>query len=346
LTAAGDAGREPGMARVSAVGGPMNCKPDRPAYVDLLESGELRSRAERARAYIADCALCPRECHVDRAAGQVGYCGAGAGARVYSHMPHPGEEPPLSGTRGSGTIFFSHCTLSCIYCQNCTFSQLGGGADVDARGLSGMMLELASRGCHNVNLVTPTHFTPSILEALLLAAEEGLRLPLVWNTSSYESQETLALLDGVVDIYLADLRYDSPDAASAYSDAADYPAVSRKALLEMNKQVGELALDEDGVARRGLMVRHLVLPEDVSGTERCLAWIASALGTDTYVSLMSQYYPAHMAPGDAVLCRRLTRGEWDEAVRSLEKAGLSNGWVQGYPDGLSPIAGTRLKPDE
>ncbi|MBD3347872.1 MAG: radical SAM protein [Candidatus Eisenbacteria bacterium] len=315
-----------------------------PGYLRLLESGELEERGDRLWRVLEDCTLCPRQCRVDRTAGEVGYCGAGADAKVYSYMPHPGEEPPISGSRGSGTIFFSHCTLSCVYCQNCTFSQIGRGKAVDVTDLAGMMLELASDGCHNINLVSPTHFAPQIVKALALAAREGMSIPLVWNTSSYETRSLLRVLDGVVDVYLADLRYSSPERASEYSDAPDYPEVCRGALLEMRRQVGALTLDSEGNALRGLVVRHLVLPEDVSGTGRAMEWIAGRLGIDTYVSLMSQYYPAYEAVGDPVLGRRITREEWQRAVESLENAGLDNGWVQGFPDGLSPVAGTRLEP--
>lgn len=317
---------------------------DKPGYVKLAASGELRLRIDRAREHLADCGLCPRACRVDRFSGQLGYCGAGAAAKVYSHMAHPGEEPPISGTRGSGTIFFSHCTLSCIYCQNCTFSQLGEGRERTVGELADIMSDLADAGCHNLNLVTPTHFLPAVLEALLRAARAGVSLPLVWNTSSYETSETLALLDGVVDVYLADLRYWSSEAAGAYSDAPDYPHVSRKALLEMRRQIGTLQLDAEGCAERGLIVRHLVLPGDASGTAAAMRFVASALGPGTHVSLMSQYYPAHKAAGDPLLRRRLTRDEWDAAVRSLEEAGLEKGWVQDFPEDLYPMAGTRLGP--
>lgn len=317
-----------------------------PGYVRLAASGELRCRIDLAREHLEDCRLCPRACGVDRSAGQVGYCGAGARAKVYSHMAHPGEEPPISGSRGSGTIFFSHCTLSCVYCQNCTFSQLHAGAECSARELASMMTELAAAGCHNLNLVTPAHFMPPVLEALLLAARAGVSIPLVWNTSSYESRAALELLDGVVDIYLADLRYYSDGPAREYSDAPDYPGVSRKALLEMQRQVGTLEVDDEGNARRGLIVRHLVLPGGASGTAAAMRFVATALGPETHVSLMSQYYPAHLAASDPELGRRITKSEWDEAVSALEDAGLANGWIQEYHDQLSPIAGTELAQDE
>ncbi len=317
-----------------------------PGYVRLARTGELARRVESARRHLSDCGLCPRACGVDRSSGETGYCGAGPDAVVYSHMAHPGEEPPISGTRGSGTIFFSHCTLSCVYCQNCAFSQLGAGRERTVLELSEIMSTLARSGCHNLNLVSPTHFLPAVLQALLLAQEDGVALPLVWNTSSYEALETLALLDGVVDVYLADLRYWSSESAAAYSDAPDYPEVSREALVEMKRQVGVLELGEDGTAGRGLIVRHLVLPEGASGTGPAMRFVADALGRDTHVSLMSQYYPAHLATGHDLLGRRLNRAEWKAAVRSLEDAGLENGWVQDYPEDLYPVAGTRLVPDE
>lgn len=315
-----------------------------PGYVKLAASGELRKKIDRAREHLRECKLCPRECGVDRLAGQVGYCGAGWRAKVYSHMAHPGEEPPISGTRGSGTIFMSHCTLSCRYCQNCAFSQLHEGTERTREELTEMMADLAESGCHNLNVVTGTQFIPAILDSLLRAARDGVSLPVVWNTSSYESRSSLELLDGVADIYLADLRYYSPEQALAYSDARDYPPVSRKALLEMHRQVGPLVVDDEGVARRGLIVRHLVLPRNVAGTRSAMRFVASGLGRDTYVSLMSQYYPAHLAGDDPVLGRRITRAEWGEAVRALEDAGLANGWIQEYPEGLSPMAGTKLPP--
>jgi putative pyruvate formate lyase activating enzyme len=314
-------------------------------YARLAGSGELRRRIDAAREHLSDCRLCPRECRVDRAAGQMGYCGAGPRAKVYSHMAHPGEEPPISGTRGSGTVFFSHCTLSCVYCQNCAFSQLHEGVERSVDELAAMMVGLSERGCHNLNLVTPTHFLPPVLDALLVAAREGVSVPLVWNTSSYESRGTLELLDGVVDIYLADLRYCSTAPAAAYSDAPDYPEVSRKALLEMRRQVGTLELDDEGNAVRGLIVRHLVLPGNASDTAAAMRFVAGALGSDTYVSLMSQYYPAHRASEHPELAERITRDEWATAVSALEEAGLSNGWVQDYPESLYPVAGTELAPD-
>ncbi len=317
-----------------------------PRYVELARSGELSRRAATAAESLRACTLCPRACGVDRTAGELGYCRTGELPTVYSHMSHPGEEPPISGTRGSGTIFMSGCTLSCVYCQNARFSQGGEGAERSVSDVAGMMLDLEAMGCHNINIVTPTHHAPAVLAALDDAAGEGLSVPLVWNTSSYESPETLALLDDVVDIYLADIRYAEDAAAGRYSDAADYATVSRAALREMQRQVGTLRMDDRGIATGGLIVRHLVLPGGVSGTSECLAFVARELGPDTHVSLMSQYYPAHRAREHPRIARRLTAAEWDEAVAAHAEAGLINGWVQAFMDEVSPIAGTNLEPGE
>jgi putative pyruvate formate lyase activating enzyme len=317
-----------------------------PRYVELARSGELRRRAERAAEQLRACALCPRACGVDRTAGERGYCRTGALPTVYSHMAHPGEEPPISGTRGSGTIFMSGCTLSCVYCQNARFSQGGEGAERSVSDLAGMMLALETVGCHNINIVTPTHHTAAVLAALDEAAGEGLSVPLVWNTSSYETPGTLALLDGVVDIYLADIRYADDAEAAEYSDADDCATVSRAALREMRRQVGVLRTDEHGIAVGGLIVRHLVLPGGVSGTRECLSFVADELGPDTHVSLMSQYYPAHRACEHPRIAGRLRASEWDAATRAHDEAGLTNGWVQAFMGEVSPIAGTNLEPDE
>jgi len=317
-----------------------------PRYVELARSGELLRRAAVAAERLHACALCPRACGIDRTTGGLGYCRTGELPTVYSHMSHPGEEPPISGARGSGTIFMSGCTLSCVYCQNARFSQGGEGARRSVADVAGMMLDLEAMGCHNINIVTPTHHTSAVLASLALAAGEGLSVPLVWNTSSYESPETLALLDGVVDVYLADIRYAEDANAARYSDAADYATVSRAALREMQRQVGTLRTDDHGIAAGGLIVRHLVLPDGVSGTADCLAFVANELGPETFVSLMSQYYQAHRAHEHPRIARRLTTVEWDEAVAAHAEAGLINGWVQAFMGEVSPIAGTNLEPDE
>jgi putative pyruvate formate lyase activating enzyme len=317
----------------------------RPAFVALAESGELERRARAAHQALRACRLCPRECGIDRLAGAVGYCRAGATARVYRHMVHTGEEPPISGTAGSGTIFLSRCTMRCCYCQNYRMSQSGEGTDRTTDELAEMVGELQSLGCHNVNYVSPTQFLPQILESLLAAWRSGAALPVVWNTSGYESPLSLELLDGVVDVYLSDIRYSDAPAARELSDSPDYVPVSRAALTEMQRQVGTLELDASGIAQRGLIVRHLVLPEGRAGTREAMRFVAEKLGRGTYVSLMSQYYPAFRAAGVPGMDRRITRREWAEAVEALEREGLTNGWVQQYPRGLSSIAGTRIESD-
>ena len=316
-----------------------------PTFVSMAETGELDRRAAVARESLAACRLCPRECGVDRLSGELGYCGAGPEARVYRHMAHPGEEPPISGTHGSGTVFWSHCTMSCCFCQNYRMSQLGNGTDRTIDELAGMIARLADEGCHNVNHVSPTQFLPHVLESLALAWRRGYALPVVWNTSGYESPFVLELLDGVVDVYLSDIRYSSDEAARAYSDAPDYVPVSRSALREMHRQVGDLVTDEEGVAQRGLIVRHLVLPNGHAGTDEALRFVARELGAGTHVSLMAQYYPACRAAEFPELARRITSGEWTKAVRVIESAGLENGWVQEYQEDVSPIAGTEIDAD-
>lgn len=292
-----------------------------------LSRRSLEQRAAQAREILLNCGLCPRGCGVDRTRGELGFCKAGA-LSVSSYSAHHGEEPPLSGQAGSGTIFFTHCTMRCVYCQNYPISQLGVGDEVSVKELAGMMLKLEKRGCHNINLVTPTHYVPQILEALLIAADAGLSVPLVYNTSGYESSETLAMLDGVIDIYLPDMRYASVEAARAYSQARDYPEVNRVAVKEMHAQVGDLTLDKRGVAQSGLLIRHLVLPGDLSGTPEIMDFIAREVSQNTYISLMDQYFPAHKAVGIPPLDRRITKAEYYKAIEIMNTAGLSNGWVQ------------------
>jgi putative pyruvate formate lyase activating enzyme len=296
----------------------------------MLSSKELRQRARRAGALLLDCELCPRRCGVNRLAGEKGYCRAGAAAKVASSNVHTGEEPPLSGTRGSGTIFFSYCTLHCVYCQNYPISQLGEGNEATAEELAAMMLTLERKKCHNINLVTPTHYIPQILEALALAVEQEFNLPVVYNTSGYELPETLALLEGVVDIYLPDMRYADSAPARLYSGAADYPEINRAAVKEMYRQVGDLLVDEHGIAARGLLIRHLVLPGNLAGTERTMEFIAEEISPDTYISLMSQYFPAYKAVGNPLLDRRITTAEYAAAQDIMETYGLVNGWIQEY----------------
>ncbi len=303
--------------------------PKLPGYLALHRSGELARRIEEARARLAACALCPHRCGANRLAGERGVCRMGAQAKVSSWNLHPWEEPPVSGTRGSGTIFFSGCTGRCRFCQNYPISQLGHGQEVGVERLAGMMIELQRKGAHNVNFVTPTHFMPQILAALPPALEGGFRLPLVYNTSGYERVEVLRLLDGVVDVWLPDSKYADDAVARRLSGFRDYVENNRAALREIHRQVGdELLLDEKGLAARGLIVRHMVLPEGLAGTAEVLRWIAAELSPRVHVSLMDQYFPAHRAVGDPVLGRKITEGEYLAALDAFDAAGLERGWRQ------------------
>jgi len=302
-----------------------------PGYLKISRE-ELARRAAKAWEMLRSCDLCPNDCGVNRLEGQVGLCGAGAAPRVASHNLHLGEEPPISGTRGSGTIFFSHCTLKCSYCQNWPISQNGNGEDTDIPGLAGMMLELKRRGAHNVNFVTPTHYMPHILGALVLAVEDGFDLPIVYNTSGYEAATALRLLDGIVDVYLPDMRYACDSVAKRYSRAKMYSSFNRAAVKEMFRQVGTLVTDEEGNAVRGLIIRHLVLPGGLSGTDEVLRFVSDELNSDVHVSLMDQYFPAYMADTVPELARKITYQEYETAMGLLDAYGLHEGWLQEHED--------------
>lgn len=291
-------------------------------YRDLQASGELRRRADLALGWLARCVVCPHECGTDRTREPGAYCRTGARARVASYGPHFGEEPALVGTGGSGTVFFARCNLRCVYCQNHDISQRDAGGEVSSGELAGVMLELQEMGCENVNVVSPTHVAPQILDALELAAARGLRIPLVWNTGSYERRETLRLLDGVVDVYLPDSKYADPAVGERLSGVPDYPAVMRAALAEMHRQVGDLVVDRRGVAVRGLLVRHLVLPGGLAGSEDTFRFIADELSSETAVNVMGQYRPAHRAVASPGLERRVKSAEVSEAIRLARAAGL------------------------
>ncbi len=294
-----------------------------PAYLALLDSGELERRVAVAYARMENCDLCARYCRVNRRETLKGVvCRTGERAVVYSHGPHHGEENPLRGWNGSGTIFFSFCNLRCVYCQNWEISQRGEGREVSPEALAGMMLDLQRRDCHNINLVTPSHVTPQILAATLLAARQGLRLPLVYNTGGYDSPEALALLDGVVDIYMPDLKYGDSATAHRYSHVRNYWEANQVAVREMHRQVGDLALDERGLARRGLLVRHLVLPGDLANTAKVLAFLAREISPDTYLNLMDQYHPCYRSFGEPPLNRALSPTEYRQALRLAEEYGL------------------------
>ena len=300
-----------------------------PSYVVLHQSGELARRAESAWQSLAHCELCPHRCQVDRLAGVQGRCRSNALPVIASWNLHPWEEPPISGTRGSGTIFFSGCVGHCQFCQNFPISQLGTGQEVSVERLAEMMLELQDRGAHNINFVTPTHYAATILAALPHAVEDGLRLPLLYNAGGFERVETLRMLQDVIDIWLPDAKYADDGVAYRLSGFPNYVAHNRAALLEMYQQVGaQLMLDDDGLAWRGMIVRHLVLPDGLAGTERVLCWIAETLSSQVHVSLMSQYFPAYNCVADNVLGRKITEEEYDAAMTALDVAGLEHGWVQ------------------
>jgi putative pyruvate formate lyase activating enzyme len=300
-----------------------------PSYLRLEASGELAARAEAAQAILAHCTLCPRRCRVDRLAGELGFCRSGAQARVASWNRHPWEEPPISGTRGSGTIFFSGCTGACLFCQNYPISQLGVGQEATAGQLASMMLELQAKGCHNINLVTATHFVPQVLAALRLAIARGFHLPLVYNSSGYETVETLRLLEGVVDIYLPDAKYADDKVARRISGFRRYVHSNRAALREMYRQVGaRLQLDANGLAVRGMIVRHLVLPGGLAGSREVARWLADKLSSEVHVSVMSQYFPAYRAVDHPTLGRRVRPDEYAAAVDAFVEAGLESGWQQ------------------
>lgn len=294
-----------------------------PAYRRLLESGELARRVEAGYACLADCDLCARYCHVDRRKGIEGaVCRTGERAIVASYGPHHGEENPLRGRAGSGTIFFTWCNLRCVYCQNWDISQRAAGHEMDPPAIADTMLELQRLGCHNINFVTPSHVVAQIIAAVHDAARRGLALPLVYNTSGYDSLEALALLDGIVDIYMPDMKYGDSALARKYSKVRDYVEVNRSALKEMHRQVGDLVLDAEGVARRGLLVRHLVLPQGIAGTAEVLRFLATKISRNTYLNLMDQYRPCYRADEYPALDRPLTREEYQEALTLAEQEGL------------------------
>jgi putative pyruvate formate lyase activating enzyme len=293
-----------------------------PVYLNLLRTGELHQRAQTAYQHLSICDVCAWKCPVDRQAGKLGVCRTGILARVTSHGPHLGEEDPLRGWRGSGTIFFSRCNLRCVFCQNYDISQTDAGVEVQPQDLAEMMLDLQAQGCHNINFVSPSHVVPQILEGVLLAAEAGLRLPLVYNTGGYDSLEMLHLLDGVIDIYMPDMKYADHAIARSYSKIRDYPKVNQSAVREMHRQVGDLLLDEHNLATRGLLVRHLVLPNNLAGTAEIVRFLAEEISKNTYLNLMDQYHPAYKAHDLPELNRRTSRDEFQQALRLAVSTGL------------------------
>jgi putative pyruvate formate lyase activating enzyme len=293
-----------------------------PAYLKLLRSGELKQRVAKAYEHLSICDVCAWKCPVDRRAGKLGVCRTGERAKVSSYGPHLGEEDPLRGWRGSGTIFFTRCNLHCQFCQNHDISQTDAGYEVEPEDLANIMLELQEQGCHNINLVSPSHVAPQIMAAVLLAAEAGLRLPLVYNTGGYDSLEMLRLLDGIIDIYMPDMKYADAEIARRYSKVRNYPEVNRAAVREMHRQVGDLQIDENGLARRGLLVRHLILPNNLAGTAEVLQFLAEEISPNTYLNLMDQYRPAYKAYQYPELNRPITKQEYQEALRMAHERGL------------------------
>ncbi|MBI5212818.1 MAG: radical SAM protein [Nitrospirae bacterium] len=291
------------------------------AYLNL-PSKELWERVRRAEEILKNCTLCPRNCEVDRTAGEVGFCRTGDRPFVASWGPHFGEERPLVGRFGSGTIFFGFCNLGCIFCQNWTISHLGEGNEITHEKLADIMLTLQGSGCHNINLVTPTHQMPMILHSIAIASEKGLNIPIVYNCGGYEAIESLKNLDGIIDIYMPDFKYSNPEMALKYSKAKDYPETAKAAIKEMHRQVGDLIIDEKGVAVRGILVRHLILPEGAAGTKEIVSFIADEISPNTYINIMDQYYPCYKAFEHPPLDRRITTREYSEAVKMAMDAGL------------------------
>lgn len=287
-----------------------------PSYLNLTES-QWKERIERALSLLESCEVCPHRCGVNRLKGELGFCKTGKNAIVDSYFSHRGEEKPIRGYRGSGTVFFSYCNMRCVYCQNYQISQLGEGREVSPEELAEIFLELQAMGCHNLNLVTPSHVVPQILSALYLAVKKGFRLPIVYNTSSFDSLESLRLLEGIVDIYLADLKYADREIARRYSKVKNYPEIAMTAIKEMHRQVGDLTLDERGIALRGVIIRHLVLPNGLAGTEKVAEFLGS-LSKNMAVNVMDQYYPSYMAWKYPELSRRITQREYHQALSSME----------------------------
>lgn len=302
-----------------------------PAYLKLHKNGELKKRAGKLWAMLESCQLCPRNCKANRLKGETGICKATAELEISSYNPHFGEERPLVGTNGSGTIFFTHCSLHCVFCINWDISIGGNGRKSTIEELAAIMLYLQEIGCHNINVVTPTRYLPHIIKALDIATGKGLKLPLVYNTSSWENLEILKLLDGIIDIYLPDFKYFDSESASIYSQGANtYPEITKQTLLEMHKQVGVAKPERDGIMYKGLMIRHLVMPNDISNSKEVIQWISDNLPKDTYLNIMAQYRPYYKANDYHLIARSLIRKEYTDATNWAKKAGLTNLDIQRF----------------
>lgn len=303
-----------------------------PSYIKLLNNGELKQRADKAYHNYLSCTSCPRDCKVNRIEGNLGICTSGYLPIVSSYTPHFGEEPVLSGTMGAGNIFFGNCNLKCIYCQNFEISQSPKSEklnEVSNQRLAEIMIELQNKGCHNFGLVSPTHFSAAILKSIYIAARQGLNLPIIYNTNGYDSVEMLKLYDGVIDIYLPDLKYGNSEYAKKYSLVDNYFEKAKEAIKEMYRQVGDKLIYNGNVVVRGMIIRYLILPNDLSETEKVFKFIAEELSPDIHISLMSQYYPANKAGKEILLDRTLRNSEYEKSIQLLEQYGLHNGWIQG-----------------
>lgn len=297
-----------------------------PSYLEKLTIKDLSERADALLQFLSECKICPNECNVNRAEGEEGiYCHSTSEIVVSSFAPHFGEEPPLVGFSGSGTIFFANCNLSCVFCQNYEISQLGHGTNVSVSDLAAIMLSLQERGCHNINLVTPTHFVPQIISALVIAVKKGLEIPIVYNCGGYESVETLKLLEDIVDIYMPDIKYSNNETAARLSGIKNYWDVVQSAVKEMHRQVGDLHINRRGIAKTGLLIRHLVLPNDLAGSEKVIDFIADEISKDTYINIMDQYYPAYKTNQFDELSRRITNEEYERVIGYAKKKGLTRG---------------------
>ncbi len=300
----------------------MYFKDFKPSYLRLYRTGELEKRVNICREKLRNCNICPRNCRVNRYEQRGTYCRTGLNPVVSSVGPHFGEESPLVGIHGSGTIFFTFCNLKCVFCQNYEISQLGTGEEITPEELSKMMLSLQGRGCHNINLVSPTHVVPQILEALLIAAGEGLHIPLVYNSGGYDTEETISILDGIIDIYMPDIKYSDDRFSRKYSSAPNYFEVVKVAVKEMHRQVGDLQISDDGIAMRGLLVRHLVLPEGIAGSESVMKFLGEEISIHTYINIMDQYRPCYNAFKFKELSRRITYNEFESALFLAQKYNL------------------------
>lgn len=297
-----------------------------PSYLELYRTGELELRMEALNSLLSPCRLCPRDCLARRVEGDVGVCRASNDLKVASAFPHFAEEPPLVGRQGSGAIFLSHCNLRCVFCQNFEISHEGEGEEVSPDAFARLMIQLQRKGCHNINLVTPTHYAAQIVSALPIAIAAGLEIPIVWNCGGYESEEVIRLLDGIVDIYMPDVKYSEDPCSKEYSRAPHYFDYAKAALKEMHRQVGDLRMNASGIAERGLLIRHLVMPGGVAGTERVMRFIAQELSKDSYVNIMDQYHPCYEAWRYPEINRRITGAEYVEAVAIALSCGLHRGF--------------------